>query len=963
MYKISIILPVFNVEKYVERAFNSILNQTIGFENLEIIFVDDCSTDNSAKIIQNFVNTHENVKYYRLNENSGAAGKPRNVGIEHAHADYLMFLDPDDVFMPDACEILYNEIINDQLDVVSGNFVKIVDGNPIKNKWGILKLKNDKIKFNSFKEKPEIIKYPASVWSKIFKKSLILENNIQFPVNVPGQDLYFLTHCFIKSKGILFYDYPVAKYMPREDTNESMISKKDKKTLAGFIKVYKALYSLLEDYDEDLKWLAATNLSFWSKLFVLSDLDIIDKIDLLYYASPLYDEVKRSPKLSYKIGYESFYEKTCEKDFYGAIEEANKIYLKNSDDIIDIIKSRDIFMIFIGCELEIGGLAKAVFNRANLLSDNGYENITLLNIDTFRNDDILENFRNFKFIESFYKDVGYLNESITIINMFDYFSKMNTINYDKKFFSADYLNIIKNLNHNIDLLNPKFKINDSFFIHGQYVIEREVTKDQQVNLYYYNKFKLKNDINSLYSLDKLLFIKDFSIPEKITPIKSETYINGSLVVETFYDDEKANLYTPDGFNYCSIKKVNKELLFELNNRSMSCTYTMDYKEFYEYFILLKCSQSSEKPFLINDCPGRRPSIANIPSDLAYKISNIHCNHHKNPYKLGSEIHPLGAFENIEDLDALVLLTNSQINDFKQEFDFEKVYNIPNFMPDNILENTYCDKSNANLNKISVFSRIDSGKNIIDVIKAFKKVVDVKPGAILEIFGRSLREHEVREYNRLIKLINEYDMQDNVIFRGHVLNVYEEIVDSLLTVSTSKTEGLSLVLLESMANSTPVVSYDMNYGPKDVIAHNKDGFIVEEGDILDLSEKILTLLNNPSKAIEMGKLARKKIFDNFSEKPTLSRWENLFKDVFIQDKHNLIEYTHKNLTSSSKKEQSPLPKSSINKELLLKNTVLAERNKQLKVNLKTLEKEYVKLSNSDSNKKNNKKSLFNFYKNR
>lgn len=948
MYKISIILPVFNVEKYVERAFNSILNQTIGFENLEVIFVDDCSTDNSAEIIQNFVNAHENVKYYCLSENSGAAGKPRNVGMKYAQADYLMFLDPDDVFTQDACEVLYTEITNGQLDVVSGNFVKIVDGEPIKNKWGILKLENGKIKFDSFREKAEIIKYPASVWSKIFKKSIILENDIQFPENVPGQDLYFLTHCLIKANGILYYDHPVAKYMPRVDTNESMISKKDKKTLAGFIKVYKALSSLLEEYDESLKWLAANNLNFWSKLFVFSDLDNVDKIDLLYYASPLYDEVKESPKLSFKKGYEAFYEKICEKDFYGAIEEANKISLKESGDIIDMIKSRNIFMIFIGCELQIGGLAKAVFNRANLLSDNGYENITLLNIDTFRNDDIFEDFRNFKFIESFYKEVGYLNESITIINMFDYFSEMNTINPNEKFVSPEFSDMTKNLDANIDLLNPKLKTRDQFFINGEYVIEREVTKDHQVNLHYYDKFSLKNNINSLYNLDKLIFIKDFSVSQETTPIKSETYINHSLVVKTLYEDKKVNFYTPDGFNYCSIQKENKEMLFELTNRSMSCSYTMNYKEFYEYFILLKCSQSLEKPFLINDCPGRRPSIANISSDLAYKISSIHCNHHKKPYNLGSEIQPLGAFENIEDLDALVLLTNSQKNDFKQEFEFDKVYNIPNFMPNNILENTYWDKSNANLNKISVFSRIDSGKNIIDVIEAFKKVVDVKPDAVLEIFGRSLRAHEVREHNRLIKLINEYGLQDKVIFRGHVLNVYEEIVDSLITVSTSKTEGLSLVLLESMANSTPVVSYNMNYGPKDVIANNKDGFLVEEGDVSDLSEKMLTLLNNPSKAIEMGQLARKKIFDKFSEKPTLSKWETLFKDVFIKDKHNLIEYSNKNLLSNFEEEQSHLPKTSVNEELLLKNTYLVEKNNQLNLNLKMLEKKYMKLSNLDSN---------------
>lgn len=955
MFKISIILPVFNVEKYVVRAFDSILNQTIGFENLEVIFVDDCSTDNSASIIQNFVNKYDNVKYFGLDKNSGAAGKPRNLGIEKANADYLMFLDPDDVYLDCACEQLYYEIIHNDVDVVSGNFVKIIDDNPIENKWGILKFKDNKVIFNSIKDQPEILMYPASIWAKIFKKSVILDNDIRFPVGVPGQDLYFLTHYFIKSNGILFFNKPVTKYMPRGD-EESITSKRDKKTLSGFIYIYNAIRSLWADFDKNLTWLAAINLNFWSKIFVLSDLDIADKIDLLYYASPLYDEVKKSPKLTYKKGYESFYEKVCEKDYYGAIGEADKIFLRDNEELINLIKSQNIFMIFIGCELEIGGLAKAVFNRSNLLSKNGYENITLLNIDTFRNDDILETFRNFKYIESFYKKVGYLDNSINIINMFDYFSDKNTLNFNKKFHSINFLNLIKNLDIDINLLDLNLKLDDNFLIFNKYVVKRIVTNDHQVIFYYYDKYSLKNDIHSLYNLDDLIFIKNFSVPDNITPVKSETYIDESLVVETFYEDEKVNLYTCDGFNYCSINQINGKMKFNLKDRHTLCSYELDYKEFYEYFILLICLESSEKPFLINDCPGQRPSIANIPSDIAYKISNIHCNHHKNPYKFGSDIQPLGAFENIDDLDALVVLTNSQMIDFKKEFEFNNVYNIPNFMPDNIMDTTYFDKTNFNPNKISVFSRIDPGKNIIDVIRAFKNVVDVKPNAILEIFGRSLRAHEVREYNKLLKLIDELGLRENVIFRGHVLDVYAEIADSLVTVSTSKTEGLSLVLLESMANSTPVISYDMNYGPKDVINDNVDGFVIEEGNISDLSEKLLIFLNNPSKAIEMGKLARKNIINNFSEKPTIDKWENLFKQVYLRNMVEITDVISHNINDFNKDFISE-EKTYVNNDIIFKNTLLTEKNNQLSLNVKILQEEVTKLK--EELNFNNSKSI-NFF---
>ncbi|WP_295113746.1 glycosyltransferase family 2 protein, partial [uncultured Methanobrevibacter sp.] len=109
-----------NVEKYIKRAFNSLLTQTIGFENLEIIFIDDNSTDSCPEIIKEYADKYENVKAFFLDENSGYAGKPRNVGLTHATKEFVMFLDPDDYFMDDACETLYHHIAFDDLDVVCG---------------------------------------------------------------------------------------------------------------------------------------------------------------------------------------------------------------------------------------------------------------------------------------------------------------------------------------------------------------------------------------------------------------------------------------------------------------------------------------------------------------------------------------------------------------------------------------------------------------------------------------------------------------------------------------------------------------------------------------------------------------------------------------------------------------------------------------------------------------------------
>lgn len=97
-YKISVIVPIFNAENDLKNAINSVINQTIGFENIELILVDDCSTDNSKNIINYYLTKYPNIKAIFL-KNTGNPSKPRNIGIDKSTGEYLMFLDSDDFFV------------------------------------------------------------------------------------------------------------------------------------------------------------------------------------------------------------------------------------------------------------------------------------------------------------------------------------------------------------------------------------------------------------------------------------------------------------------------------------------------------------------------------------------------------------------------------------------------------------------------------------------------------------------------------------------------------------------------------------------------------------------------------------------------------------------------------------------------------------------------------------------------
>ena len=95
---VSVVIPVYNVEKFIEKTIQSVLAQT--YKNIEILVIDDCSPDNSAKIIKSMAETNPEIKYYKLDKNSGVASA-RNKGIEIAQGQYIAFLDSDDLWKPD----------------------------------------------------------------------------------------------------------------------------------------------------------------------------------------------------------------------------------------------------------------------------------------------------------------------------------------------------------------------------------------------------------------------------------------------------------------------------------------------------------------------------------------------------------------------------------------------------------------------------------------------------------------------------------------------------------------------------------------------------------------------------------------------------------------------------------------------------------------------------------------------
>lgn len=315
-FLISIIVPVFNSENYIHNTFDSIKNQSIGFENIELIFVDDFSTDNSRQIIKDYSNTYSNVKSILLNENSGFGGLPRNVGIQNATSDYIMFLDSDDIFYYDACEKLYQEIHNNGLDVAFGYYVTNVDG--VKSNHIFFE---ENFKIENIFENRDILIYPPAIMSKIYKKSLILENNIEFSVGVPGEDLVFSTNYFIHAKGISFIKFPVFEYIIRNSNVEKSVSYERNKTyLRGLYDSYMNLYNLLSEFDDELVYSCLSRLNYWIQQFIDSDLIFDDRVNLLENCNFLFTKFEKSDKVMPHKKYEQLFNEIYNKNFSKAVE-------------------------------------------------------------------------------------------------------------------------------------------------------------------------------------------------------------------------------------------------------------------------------------------------------------------------------------------------------------------------------------------------------------------------------------------------------------------------------------------------------------------------------------------------------------------------------------------------------------------------------------------------------------------
>lgn len=183
MAKISIIVPVYGVEKYLEEAVDSILNQSL--KDIEIILIDDGGKDNCPRIIDEYAQKDSRV--ITIHKQNGGYGQTCNLGLEKATGEYIAILEPDDYIDSKMYEDLYSIAKKYDSDIVKSGFYDNLQNKKASHLKKV-NLKDERIPLGKsfiLKDFPEILSWHPSIWSCIYKREFLIENNIRF-LEVPG---------------------------------------------------------------------------------------------------------------------------------------------------------------------------------------------------------------------------------------------------------------------------------------------------------------------------------------------------------------------------------------------------------------------------------------------------------------------------------------------------------------------------------------------------------------------------------------------------------------------------------------------------------------------------------------------------------------------------------------------------------------------------------------------------------
>ena len=488
-------------------------------------------------------------------------------------------------------------------------------------------------------------------------------------------------------------------------------------------------------------------------------------------------------------------------------------------------------VIFITSRLDVnhGGLTSSLLNKAGILYDE--KNIKSI-ILTFHAG------ANFNRVKSDILERYNLKNKVDIFNLNEFFRDSNVTKEFQKYAidTSDYTPI--------KITDKKYE----FYNNGLKILEIFYNKDQIKEVKHFDKNNMCISKDVLDN-DGYLYWQSY-------------YLNQILSRQVFFRKDQTPFLTREFDAINQSDKINSLVLFQDKPIRFN-----SFNNLKEYFI----NHYIKEPitYLVGEARGLDPVIMNINNSNVRKIfmtHSIHIRPNTDIIRAGNR----AVLNNLNNIDALVLLTNKQKEDIKNRFgNRDNYYVIPHSITIPNITEKKIDK------KVVIISRLHPEKRLDHSIKAFKKVSANIPDAKLYIYG------DGQEKNKLQNLIESLKLENNVKLMGYSNEVNKILQSAECSLLTSQYEGFALSIQESLANGTPVIAYDIKYGPSDMIVHDKNGYLIDNNNINDLSSHIIQFLektNTEKKSYYNAAIEKAK---EFSHQNFANSWNNLFNDLKTQ----------------------------------------------------------------------------------
>lgn len=274
---ISLIIPVYKVEKYLEKCIQSVINQT--YENLQIILVDDGSPDNCGKICDEYAKKDHRIEV--IHKSNGGLSDARNKGLEIAKGEYIGFVDSDDYIEADMYEVLYNLLKQYNADVSICNFYTVSQG-----KISIKNADNGINEYNRIEILKEILldkNIQSYAWNKLYKKELFDE--IKYPIGKKYEDIGTTFYLLEKCNKVVVTGKSEYYYINRQD---SIVNNVTESTITDYIELIMQRYDYIE---KNIKELSSYNKDYLKRILKTAEKDIKSLNEVGDYTKKKYEEL------------------------------------------------------------------------------------------------------------------------------------------------------------------------------------------------------------------------------------------------------------------------------------------------------------------------------------------------------------------------------------------------------------------------------------------------------------------------------------------------------------------------------------------------------------------------------------------------------------------------------------------------------------------------------------------------